>query len=277
MRRPALSRLLLSACCLLGATADGYQSTREAFLEQINSVRASASAGPLRLSAALSEAAQALADEDAAALHEAGGSSAEEAARRAARGGYETRLISEMTADADGDVASVVAGWRASEGTRAEILSRSYREMGLGVAIRKDRPLYVLLLALSWGDDFREQTDALKNLESMRERMLSRVNRERASRGLPPLRRHPGLDAAAQAHADDMLTRRYYAHDTPEGRTALDREKANGYQARYAGENIARGQYSIDEVMDGWMQSKAHREHLLSPTFADVGFGLAFG
>ena len=50
-----------------------------------------------------------------------------------------------------------------------------------------------------------------------------------------------------------------------------------GYRARFAGENIACGQYSVEEVMDGWMSSKTHRDQLLSPAFNDVGFGLAFG
>ncbi|HEV2063186.1 MAG TPA: CAP domain-containing protein [Thermoanaerobaculia bacterium] len=272
---PGLSALVLGA--VLAAAPDEYQATRETFLEQINAVRAAAAAKALRLSTVLSAAAQGLAEE-AAAGHDAGGSPAEEGARRAAKSGYGTRIISEVTAEADGDVASVVAAWRDGGGTpAAEIVGRDYREMGLGVAIRNDRPLYVLLLGLSWKEYFHEQTDPLKNLEGMREQMLARVNRERTSRAIAPLRRHPRLDEAAQAHADDMFARRYYSHDTPEGRTAIDREQAKGYRAKYAGENIARGQYSIDEVMDGWMQSKTHRDHLLSPTFNDVGFGLAFG
>lgn len=272
---PCLSVLVLGA--LLAAAPDEYQATREAFLEQINAVRAGAAVKALRLSPVLSAAAQVLAEETAAG-REAGGLTAKEAARRAVKAGYEPRLISEVTAEADGDVASVLAGWKDSGGMPSqEIVGRDYREMGLGVAVRHDRPLYVLLLGLSWGDYFHEQTDPLKDLESMRARMLARVNRERTSLGLPPLRRHPRLDEAAQAHAYDMFKRRYYSHDSPEGKTAIDREQAKGYQARFAGENIARGQYSIDEVMDDWMQSKTHRDHLLSPTFADVGFGLAFG
>jgi uncharacterized protein YkwD len=280
MRKLGLSCLLPSAFCLLAPafcllTPDTYQATREAFLVQINAVRAAASVQALRLSSVLSDAAEVLALEEAAGH---GGSSIEEAARRAAKLGYETRLIAEVTAEADGDVASVVAGWRDSGSTPASaILGRDYREAGLGVAIRNDRPLYVLLLGQSWADYFREQTEMLKSLEGVRERMLARVNRERTSRGLSPLRRHPRLDEAAQSHADDMLARRYYSHDSPEGKKALDREQAKGYWAKYAGENIARGQYSIEEVMNGWMESKTHREHLLSPTFDDVGFGLAFG
>jgi len=272
---PCLSGLVLGA--VLAAAPDEYQATRETFLEQINAVRAKAAVRALRLSTVLSAAAQGLAEE-AAAGHDAGGSPAEEGARLAGKSGYEARIISEVTAEADGDVASVIAAWKDGGGTPAdEIVGRDYREMGLGVAIRNDRPLYVLLLGLSWEDYFHEHTDLLKNLERMREQMLARVNRERTSRGITPLRRQPNLDEAAQAHAEDMFRRRYYSHDSPDGKTAIDRELAKGYRAKYAGENIARGQYSVDEVMDGWMESKTHRDHLLSPTFNDVGFGLAFG
>jgi uncharacterized protein YkwD len=269
----------LVACHLsrLALSPDDYQATREVFLEEINAVRRAAGARPLRLSAALSAIAQERADETSAgrALSRP---PAEEDALRATKAGREERLIAEVTAQADGDIPSVVLAWRSGGGVpAAEIVGRDYREMGLGVSTAGEMPLYVLVLALSWDDYFEEQTEPLKDLERMREQMLARVNRERTSRGLAPLRRHPRLDEAAQAHAEDMFRRRYYSHDTPEGRTAIEREQSAGYRARYAGENIARGQYSIDEVMDGWMASQTHRDHLLADTFNDVGFGLAFG
>ena len=256
-------------------TQDDYEATRDAFLEQINATRAVVSARPLRLSAALSEVAQRRADEMAA---EDGvpGPAGEEDARRALALGYDARVLSEFTAQADGDLQSVVAGWQSKGGT-TEFTGSDYREMGLGVSLRRDMPIYVLVLALSWKDFFYERTDSLHDLEGVRGQMLARVNRERASRGLTPLRRHPRLDEAAQAHADDMFRRGYYSHDTPEGATALERARAKGYRAKSAGENIARGQYSVDAVMKGWMGSPTHREHLLSPRFSDVGFGLAFG
>src|SRR5262249_50238880 len=158
-----------------------------------------------------------------------------------------------------------------------ELESGAYREIGIGVSFETEVPLYVLLFGLSWEDFFKERTTALSNLERMREEMHARVNSERIAHKLAPLRRHPRLHDAAQAHAADMFARRYYSHDTPEGKTAIDRIQALGYRAKYAGENIARGQYSVDEVMDGWMESKTHRDHLLSPVFDDAGFGLAFG
>ena len=273
-----MSRLLLSLAVFfsLAAPDDPLEDTRRAFVERINAIRVPAGVTPLRLSAPLSSAAQKRADEIAAGgdIH---ASSAREDSRRAAEGGYEPRLVSEFAARADGDVESVVSAWRQDEGVPArELVGADYREIGVGASFA-ETPLYVVLLALSWDDFFREKTAPFADLERVRRDMLVRVNRERVGRGLAPLRRHPRLDDAAQAHARDMFARRYYSHDTLEGKSAMDRIQAVGYRARYAGENIARGQYSVDEVMNGWMESKTHRDHLLSPIFDDFGFGLAFG
>lgn len=260
----------------LASPEDPFEDTRREFVERINAVRKTAGVPPLRLSGPLSSVAQKRAGEIAAG-GDMQGSAAREDAHRATEAGYEPRVVSEVAARADGDVASVVSGWRESEGAPArDLVGADYREVGVGVSL-EGTPLYVVLFGLSWEDFFREKTAPFADLERMRREMLARVNRERTSRGLAPLRRQPRLDDAAQAHARDMFARRYYSHDTPEGKSAMDRIQAAGYRARYAGENIARGQYSVDEVMDGWMESKTHRDHLLSPVFDDVGFGLAFG
>jgi uncharacterized protein YkwD len=88
------------------AAPDDYQPTREAFVEQINAVRARAGVRPLRLSRPLSSVAQGRADEIAAGrdVHAA----AQEDSRRATEAGYEPRLISEIAARVDGDIESVV-------------------------------------------------------------------------------------------------------------------------------------------------------------------------
>src|SRR6185295_15428738 len=113
-------------------------------------------------------------------------------------------------------VEDVVSAWKQEKGpVAADLFGKDYREIGVGVSLVAERPLYVLLFALSWEDFFRERTGALSDLERVRRNMLARVNRERDRRGLSPLRRHPYLDDAAQAHADDMFARRYYSHDSP--------------------------------------------------------------
>ena len=268
--------LSLAFAFSLASPDDPFEDTRREFVERINAVRKTAGVAPLRLSGPLSSVAQRRAGEIAAG-GDRQGSAAREDARRATEAGYEPRVVSEIAARAEGDVASVVAAWRESEGPPAQdLIGPDYREIGVGVSL-EGTPLYVVLFGLSWEDFFREKTAPFADLERMRREMLARVNRERTGRGLAPLRRQPRLDDAAEAHARDMFARRYYSHDTPEGKSAMDRMQAAGYRARYAGENIARGQYSVEEVMDGWMESKTHRDHLLSPVFDDVGFGLAFG
>ena len=262
---------------LAAAAPDEYEATREEFVAQMNAVRVAAGVKPLRLSEPLSVIAQdrasEISDEHGRSGHPAG-----ENISRARKKGYEARVISEVTAQAHGDVETVISLWKKKESLASrELLGADYREVGIGVSLGKETPLYVLLFALSSEDFFREKTQVLSDLERVRSDMLARVNRERSSRGLAPLRRYSTLDGAAQAHARDMLARHYYSHDTPEGRTAMDRIAATGYPAWHAGENIARGQYSVDEVMDGWMGSPIHRDHLLSRVFDEVGFGLAFG
>ena len=272
-----MSRVPVFLLLLSVAAPDDYQATREALVERINAVRLAAGVKPVRLSEPLSAVAQARADEISDG-HGGKELAVEEDMRRAAKTGYAARVISEVEAQADGDVERVVAAWQEEGGTTArELVGADYREVGLGVGRSDDVPVYVFLFALSWEDFFREKTAALSDLERMRREMLERVNRERAARRLPALARHARLDQAAQGHANDMLARRYYAHDTPEGRTVMDREHARGYPATFAGENIARGLYSVQEVMDGWMGSPIHREHLLSSVLNEVGFGLAFG
>ena len=273
-----LCALVTSHSSLVTSSTDDYQATREAFLEAVNAARAAAGARPLKLSPVLNEVAQGRAAEIAAGGELAGAPPGEEDSRRATKLGHEPRVLSEVTASAEGDVASVVSEWKQAGGvSAAEILGGDYREMGVGVSLSASPPLYVLLLSLSWEDFFTERTNVLKDLERMRREMLAEVNRERASRGIAPLRRHPRLDEAAQGHADDMFRGRYYSHDSQDSRTTMQRVQAHGYNAKYAGENIARGQYSVDEVMKGWMESPTHRDHILSETFNDAVFGVAFG
>ena len=74
-----------------------------------------------------------------------------------------------------------------------------------------------------------------------------------------------------------MIARSYYAHESPEGSTVIERSKALGYRPRFAGENIARGQYRVEEVMDGWMNSPPHRAHILAANFTETGSAVAVG
>jgi uncharacterized protein YkwD len=111
---------------------------------------------------------------------------------------------------------------------------------------------------------------------------LCLLNEERAAKGLAPLRYEARLELASQRHSEDMVRRRYFEHDTPEGLAPQARILATGYPANnaYTGENLAWGERSESspaEIVDAWMHSPGHRENILRPAFAEVGVGVVMG
>ena len=85
------------------------------------------------------------------------------------------------------------------------------------------------------------------------------------------------LDAAATAHSRDMADRRQMTHRGSDGSKVGDRVRAAGYEWRYVGENIARGQRSVAEVMDGWMESPSHCAQIMDPALDEIGAAEAEG
>lgn len=102
-------------------------------------------------------------------------------------------------------------------------------------------------------------------------------NRVRASLELPPLVADVRLSKAAQAKADDMAKRGYFAHASLDGKTALDRIRQTGYPARYAAENLAVHFTTAQDMQRGWMNSVSHRSILLDERYEDSGVGVAYG
>ncbi|MFL6000531.1 MAG: CAP domain-containing protein [Streptomyces sp.] len=107
--------------------------------------------------------------------------------------------------------------------------------------------------------------------------VVALTNRERARAGLPPLGVDPLLARAAQAYSTDMAVRAFYSHTSPEGTQPWDRAAAAGSTRRSIGENIACGQRSAAEVVEGWMNSPGHRANILKPGFTHIGIGFAGG
>jgi uncharacterized protein YkwD/stress response protein SCP2 len=103
------------------------------------------------------------------------------------------------------------------------------------------------------------------------------TNRERTRAGLRPLAIDPALTAAAQAYSADMAVRAFYSHTSPEGSQPWDRAATAGSPMRTIGENIACGQRSPAEVVEGWMNSPGHRANILKRDFTHIGIGFAGG
>jgi uncharacterized protein YkwD len=117
------------------------------------------------------------------------------------------------------------------------------------------------------------------DIESNRQEILCLLNVERARRGLVPLRPQPLLELASQRHSDDMVRRRYYEHETPDGVDPQMRMSAVGYAPAWTGENLYTGtgtEATPVRALKGWMESPGHRANILRPEFTEVGVGIAY-
>jgi uncharacterized protein YkwD len=88
-----------------------------------------------------------------------------------------------------------------------------------------------------------------------------------------PLTMQPNLRCSARLHSEDMGMQDYFSHTSADGRTLGDRISASGYSAGFAGENIAWGQRTPQEVVDGWLESPGHCVNIMRPQFSDIGVG----
>jgi uncharacterized protein YkwD len=111
--------------------------------------------------------------------------------------------------------------------------------------------------------------------------IVCEINQIRADAGLAPLRSRPALARAAEAHSHDMVARRYFAHDAPDGDNPADRARRAGYMrgadAWRVGEVLAwsRGGETLTAAatVQLWVGSPKHRRILLSPRYRDAGAG----
>jgi uncharacterized protein YkwD len=122
------------------------------------------------------------------------------------------------------------------------------------------------------------------NLDEVRAAVLCLHNRDRAAAGLPALRENAKLRKAAVGHSDDMVARRYFSHDEPDGDGMSDRMRRVGYirpgDGYSVGENIAWGTANLAtaaEIHEAWMNSAGHRANILRRSFKEIGIGIVLG
>lgn len=107
--------------------------------------------------------------------------------------------------------------------------------------------------------------------------LVDLANADRAQAGLGTLSVNPTLVAVAQAKANDMASKGYFAHTSPDGLDPWHWFKQQGYAFDYAGENLAIDFSDSGDVERAWMNSPTHRENLLDPHYTEVGIATAQG
>lgn len=110
---------------------------------------------------------------------------------------------------------------------------------------------------------------------AFQKRVVELVNAERAKNGLQPLTMNADLSKVATLKSQDMAKLNYFDHNSPTYGSPFDMMTKFGISYRTAGENIAMGQTSPEQVMQGWMNSPGHRANILRSSFTQIGVGVA--
>ncbi|WP_066392528.1 CAP domain-containing protein [Neobacillus mesonae] len=116
-------------------------------------------------------------------------------------------------------------------------------------------------------------TQTTNSLSAYEQKVVDLTNQERAKNGLPGLKVDVELSKMAHEKSRDMSTNSYFDHTSPTYGSPFDMMKQYGISYRYAGENIAMGQKTPEEVVKAWMNSEGHRKNILSPNFTHIGVG----
>lgn len=107
--------------------------------------------------------------------------------------------------------------------------------------------------------------------------LLHWTNQKRAGANLPPLILNEKLSQAAGWKAENMFAEQYWAHTSPSGKDPWSYITQAGYRYLYAGENLARDFGDSKSVVEAWMNSKSHKDNLLSSRYEEIGFAVVNG
>lgn len=103
------------------------------------------------------------------------------------------------------------------------------------------------------------------------------INNERLKNNLPKYKINDSLEKSADIKADDMLIKNYWSHYSPDGQAPWSIIQNVGYSYKLAGENLAEGYTSPEEVVQAWMDSPAHKANLLNNNFNEIGISVKTG
>lgn len=114
-----------------------------------------------------------------------------------------------------------------------------------------------------------------QTIVGMEDEVIRLVNAQRAKAGLQPLTKNWQLSRVARIKSQDMIDKKYFSHTSPTYGSPFTMMQNFGIRFSAAGENIAYGQRTPSEVMNAWMNSSGHRANILSPSYTQIGVGLA--
>ncbi len=141
------------------------------------------------------------------------------------------------------------------------------------------------------------------SLSDLEQEIHALVNRERLNKGLSPLNWNSTLARIARSHSQDMVSRKYFSHVSPEGRDFSYRYQQEGFVCSIrAGDTVYQGAENIfqnnlydriivingvkryawnslkhlaETTVQGWMNSPGHRKNILAPFWKTEAIGVS--
>lgn len=107
--------------------------------------------------------------------------------------------------------------------------------------------------------------------------LVQATNKERQGDNLGTLQENELLTRAAKLKAEDMASKGYFSHTSPEGVTPWTWLNIVGYPYEKAGENLAVNFIDSVDVINAWMKSPSHRDNILSDKYDEIGIATAKG
>ncbi len=107
--------------------------------------------------------------------------------------------------------------------------------------------------------------------------LVDLANNDREAFALNTLTVNPLLEEAARMKANDMATKSYFSHQSPDGKSPWYWMSKSGYRFVYAGENLAIHFDDSLAVNAAWMASPGHRANILHNKFTEIGIATAQG
>jgi len=113
------------------------------------------------------------------------------------------------------------------------------------------------------------------NVNTIEEDILYYVNLHRKSKGLRPLELNKIESSIAEQHSRNMASGRVpFGHEGLQTRARKLRKQLGGITT--VGENVASGQMTAKEAVEGWLQSPGHKRNI-EGDFTLTGIGWAKG
>lgn len=115
------------------------------------------------------------------------------------------------------------------------------------------------------------------NLSISPKQLIDMTNNYRRELGLTELKPNARLTQAAYNKANDLLTRQYFDHTSPDGQKFSQWIKDVNYQYFYVGENLAIDFTEEDELFQAWLDSPKHQENIIKPQYQEIGIAALRG